>query len=238
MLNQVSNFWFERTGDLIENHVIDPSPSPTSPARSTCAAGLVVVRRTRPGHRGDRPRIHHRFGLEPSTSAPAPSAASAFRRTCARASNWTSHSSRLRPRPNRAPMTRTSISPRLRTSLGRNSPSSPGDQPGPLPCRRRVRARAWDHHRRHQVRVRPTGRRQADPHRRGSHARFLAVLAARRLRAGRRQPSFDKQYVRDYLAGLGWDKQPPAPKLPDEIARKTAEKYREAQRRLTGQEVT
>jgi len=51
---------------------------------------------------------------------------------------------------------------------------------------------------------------------------------------GKGQPSFDKQFVRDYLAGLDWDKTPPGPKLPDEIVEKTAEKYREAARLLTG----
>jgi len=47
--------------------------------------------------------------------------------------------------------------------------------------------------------------------------------------------SFDKQYVRDYLETLDWDKTPPAPELPDEIVQKTSEKYREAYRMLTGQ---
>lgn len=51
---------------------------------------------------------------------------------------------------------------------------------------------------------------------------------------GKGQPSFDKQFVRNYLAGLDWDKTPPGPKLPDEIVEKTAEKYREAARLLTG----
>ncbi|MDD3450138.1 MAG: phosphoribosylaminoimidazolesuccinocarboxamide synthase [Gammaproteobacteria bacterium] len=45
--------------------------------------------------------------------------------------------------------------------------------------------------------------------------------------------SFDKQYVRDYLETLDWDKRAPGPELPDEVARKTAEKYEEALRRLT-----
>ena len=45
--------------------------------------------------------------------------------------------------------------------------------------------------------------------------------------------SFDKQYVRDYLDTLDWDKRAPGPELPDEVARKTAEKYEEALRRLT-----
>jgi phosphoribosylaminoimidazole-succinocarboxamide synthase len=50
---------------------------------------------------------------------------------------------------------------------------------------------------------------------------------------GRGQPSFDKQFVRDYLSSLNWDKTPPPPPLPDEIVEKTAEKYREALRMLT-----
>lgn len=48
------------------------------------------------------------------------------------------------------------------------------------------------------------------------------------------QPSFDKQYVRDYLETLPWNKQPPAPALPEEVARRTSEKYEEAFLRLTG----
>ena len=51
--------------------------------------------------------------------------------------------------------------------------------------------------------------------------------------AGRPQPSFDKQFVRDYLESLGWDKRPPAPPLPDEIVVQTRARYLEALRRLT-----
>jgi len=50
---------------------------------------------------------------------------------------------------------------------------------------------------------------------------------------GSSPPSFDKQFVRDYLETLDWDKTPPAPELPQEIINKTAEKYAEAERRLT-----
>jgi len=57
-------------------------------------------------------------------------------------------------------------------------------------------------------------------------------------RAGVSQPSFDKQFVRDYLEGLDWDKTPPGPALPPEIIRKTSEKYLESYRRLTGREYT
>jgi phosphoribosylaminoimidazole-succinocarboxamide synthase len=51
---------------------------------------------------------------------------------------------------------------------------------------------------------------------------------------GRPQPSFDKQYVRDYLERIGWNKQPPGPALPPEVVAATREKYREAYQRLTG----
>ncbi len=54
---------------------------------------------------------------------------------------------------------------------------------------------------------------------------------------GRSQESFDKQYVRNYLEEIGWNKQPPAPALPTEVARKTSEKYLEAYHRLTGREL-
>ena len=54
---------------------------------------------------------------------------------------------------------------------------------------------------------------------------------------GKAQASFDKQFVRDYLETLAWDKTYPGPELPQEIADKTADKYREAYHRLTGEEL-
>jgi phosphoribosylaminoimidazole-succinocarboxamide synthase len=53
-------------------------------------------------------------------------------------------------------------------------------------------------------------------------------------REGESQPSFDKQYVRDWLMAIQWDKEPPAPTLPDDVVMKTSEKYLEAYRRITG----
>jgi phosphoribosylaminoimidazole-succinocarboxamide synthase len=51
---------------------------------------------------------------------------------------------------------------------------------------------------------------------------------------GHAQPSYDKQYVRDWLSASGWDKQPPGPVLPDEVVEQTRAKYVEAYERLTG----
>ena len=57
---------------------------------------------------------------------------------------------------------------------------------------------------------------------------------ADQYRVGSNPPSFDKQFVRDWLESSGWNKQPPAPHIPPEVLQKTAEKYREAAQRLTG----
>lgn len=54
---------------------------------------------------------------------------------------------------------------------------------------------------------------------------------------GRPQQSFDKQFVRDYLSEIGWNKQPPAPELPDTVIEKTSEKYREAYHLIVGEEL-
>ena len=54
---------------------------------------------------------------------------------------------------------------------------------------------------------------------------------------GHGQPSFDKQYVRDYLERVRWNKQPPVPSLPEDVIRRTREKYLEAHRLLTGREL-
>jgi phosphoribosylaminoimidazole-succinocarboxamide synthase len=52
---------------------------------------------------------------------------------------------------------------------------------------------------------------------------------------GRPQPSFDKQFLRDWLEASGWDKRPPAPELPDDVVSGTRERYAEAYQRLTGE---
>jgi phosphoribosylaminoimidazole-succinocarboxamide synthase len=56
-------------------------------------------------------------------------------------------------------------------------------------------------------------------------------------RPGGPQPSFDKQFVRDYLESIQWNKQPPVPSLPPDVVQRTREKYLEAYRRLTGREL-
>ncbi|MDQ3069180.1 MAG: phosphoribosylaminoimidazolesuccinocarboxamide synthase [Acidobacteriota bacterium] len=57
---------------------------------------------------------------------------------------------------------------------------------------------------------------------------------ADKYEAGKSQPSFDKQYVRDWLESIGWDKQPPVPALPQDVALRTRDKYVEAYERISG----
>jgi phosphoribosylaminoimidazole-succinocarboxamide synthase len=61
---------------------------------------------------------------------------------------------------------------------------------------------------------------------------------ADQYQVGSSPPSFDKQYVRDYLETLDWDKTPPAPRLPAEVIARTSAKYREALERLTGRKLS
>jgi phosphoribosylaminoimidazole-succinocarboxamide synthase len=61
---------------------------------------------------------------------------------------------------------------------------------------------------------------------------------ADQYRVGENPPSFDKQFLRDYLAGLSWNRQPPAPPVPAEIVAQTRQRYLEAHRLLTGRELS
>jgi phosphoribosylaminoimidazole-succinocarboxamide synthase len=54
---------------------------------------------------------------------------------------------------------------------------------------------------------------------------------------GKSQPSYDKQYVRDWLTSFGWNREPPAPALPEDVVKHTSQKYREAYRRIVGDEL-
>ena len=60
---------------------------------------------------------------------------------------------------------------------------------------------------------------------------------AEKYQPGRAQDSYDKQYVLDYLESIRWNKQPPAPALPDDVAARTSEKYQDAYRLLTGRKL-
>ena len=65
--------------------------------------------------------------------------------------------------------------------------------------------------------------------------KLLANPLVEDYEVGRGQPSFDKQYVRDWASGSGWDKTPPAPALPDEVVEGTRQRYEDAYERITGE---
>ena len=132
--------------------------------------------------------------------------------------------------------TRTSTAPPRSSSSARSaSTRSSATALALYALRLGARARARDHPRRHEARVRRRRRRAARARRRGVHARLVALLAGRRVRArARTQPSFDKQFVRDYCESLGWDKTDPGPELPDDVVEGTRARYVEAFERLTG----
>ena len=54
---------------------------------------------------------------------------------------------------------------------------------------------------------------------------------------GKSQPNYDKQFVRDWLDDAGWDHEPPAPELPEDVVARTTERYAEAFKKLTGREL-
>ena len=234
VLTQISNFWFAKTSDIVANHVIDPDPFSSDGAARASGRPL-----------GGRAHGQDACRWRPSCAATWPARAG---RSTSRAATvcgmqlpaGLQESSQL-PEPIFTPSTKAAIGdhdeniPFEKTVelLGEELAAQVRDTALALyGVRRRPRARARHHHRRHQVRVRHP-RRRAHPHRRGAHARLVALLAGRRLRARQAQPSFDKQYVRDYLETLDWDKTAPGPELPADVAARTADKYREAWRRLT-----
>ena len=110
-------------------------------------------------------------------------------------------------------------------------------------ARRRARRDLRHHHRRHEVRIRARRADAAKPEGGDELVLIDEVLTPDSsrfwpkddYRPGQGQPSFDKQFVRDYLEQIGWNKQPPVPSLPDDVVMRTREKYLEAYQRLTGQ---
>ncbi len=92
------------------------------------------------------------------------------------------------------------------------------------------------HHRRHEIRIRPGGDELVliDEVLTPDSSRFWPQD---QYTPGQGQPSFDKQFVRDYLEQIGWNKQPPVPSLPDDVVMRTREKYVEAYRKLTGRDL-
>ncbi len=238
VLNQVSNFWFARTEQVIANHIVDPDPFAGVAGKEHLVGRSVVVRRARSlpieaivrGYlAGSGWAEYKRSSTVCGIELPA----------------GLQESSQL-PEP--------LFTPSTKADLGAHDENISFEQATGIvgrPLAEQVRevslalySLAAEHARSRGIIIADTkfefGQLDngelilIDEALTPDSSRFWPVDG---YAPGRSQPSFDKQFVRDYLESIGWEKRPPAPELPEEVIRKTAEKYREAQRRLTGQEV-
>jgi phosphoribosylaminoimidazole-succinocarboxamide synthase len=237
VLNQVSNFWFAQTGHIIANHIVDPDPFADVAGKEHLRGRSVVVRHARslPIEAIVRGYLAGSGWAEYKRSTTV----------CGIAlPSGLQESSRLRE---------ALFTPSTKAEQGAHDENITYDQAAAL-LGEGLAAQVRDvslalysfaaaHARERGIIIADTkfefGQLDdgtlilIDEALTPDSSRFWPVDG---YEAGRSQPSFDKQFVRDYLESIGWGKQPPAPELPQDVVRKTAEKYREAQRRLTGKE--
>ena len=239
VLTQLSLFWFETLGGLVSNHVLSGTdfPEELAPYRDELSGRAMVVRRTRPipvecvvrGYlSGSGWKDYRASGMICGIALPA----------------GLQESERL-PEPIFTPATKATTGHDENISFDEVVARTGGA------LAERLRAVSLELYRRAAAHAEPRGIIVAD-------TKFEFGLLGDELiwidealtpdssrfwpaagyQPGRPQPSFDKQCVRDYLEGIGWSKQPPAPELPPTVVAATQSKYREAYRRLTGHELT
>ena len=230
VLTGLSVFWFEKTGHIVANHLI--SATEGVPAEAT-RPGAGRAPPADAAGRVRRARLHHGLGLEglPGHGQRVGDRAArgpARVRAAARADLHAQHEGRGGPR--------RGDRLRARGRAGRR-PRADGTRARRVGravlVRRRARARERGDPGRHQVRVRARRERS------GAAATWCSATRCSRptpratgrptaTRSAARQPSFDKQYVRDWASRSGWDKQPPAPAIPDDVVAGTRARYVEA----------
>ncbi len=241
VLTQISLFWFDFLSGIVPNHVItadvDHYPHTARKYADQLRGRSMLVRRAEMFPGGVRgARLRFRLGVEGIQSYRHASAESNCRRDCASLTRYPNPSSL--PRPKRSPATmRTFRSSRCARSLASKLPAQLRDLSLKIYSKAAAFARARG------IIIADTkfefgrtakGITLADEVLTPDSSRFWP---ADKYEAGRAQESFDKQYVRDYLEQIRWNKQPPAPALPQEVARATSEKYTEAYFQLTGRKL-
>jgi len=245
VLNQLSAFWFGLMSDVVPNHVIgtDPAeyPEPLRRHAAILQGRSMLVRRTRPlaiecvvrGYlSGSGWKEYQKTGRVCGIELPA----------------GLKESDRL-PRPIFTPSTKAESGHDINITEAEAAAIVGAD------LIRDLRDHSLDVYRRGAAHAEKLGIIVADtkfefglvesPGKRASLMLIDEVLTPDSSRfwpadayaPGGPQPSYDKQYVRDYLEQIGWNKRPPAPALPAEVVAKTREKYVEAFRRLTGREL-
>ena len=239
ILTQISNFWFTKTEHLIKNHIVDPNPGPQwFPEIDWYYPELdgrtVLVRKTEPlvieaivrGYlSGSGWKEYQKSGTVCELGL--------AQRDCSSRTSCPRPSSPPPPRP-RPATTRTSRSRRPPLWSATRSPPRCATPASPS-----IEFTS-DYARERGIIIADTKFEFGllddgeliliDEILTPDSSRFWP---AESYKPGGPQASFDKQYVRDYLEAIKWNKEPPAPVLPDEVVEKTREKYLEAVRRLT-----
>ena len=238
VLTQLSLFWFEKLKDVVPHHVITASdfPAPLAPYRSQLAGRAMLVRRTDPlpiecvvrGYlSGSGWKDYKSTGAVCGIKLPA----------------GLRESDRL-PEPIFTPATKATTGHDENISFDGAAALVGG------PLAEQVRSVSLDIYNRAAAYALERGIIIADTKFEFGRAAGKLIWIDEALTPdssrfwpadgyapGRSQPSFDKQFVRDYLEKLAWNKQPPGPELPADIVAATREKYREAYRRITGSEL-
>lgn len=245
VLNQLSAFWFDRTADIVPNHVVATDPAQYPEAARRHAALLrgrsMLVRRTRPlaiecvvrGYlSGSGWKEYQKTGRVCGIELP----------------QGLRESDRL-PQPIFTPSTKAESGHDINITEAEAAAIVGGDLVRDLrDLSIAVYRRGAEHAERLGIIVADTKFEFGLVDTPGKPASLMLIdevltpdssrfWPADQYAPGGPQPSYDKQYVRDYLEQIGWNKQPPAPALPDDVVAKTREKYVEAFRRLTGREL-
>ena len=245
VLNQLSAFWFDRTADIVQNHVVATDPAQYPEAARRHAALLsgrsMLVRRTRPlaiecvvrGYlSGSGWKEYQKTGRVCGIELP----------------KGLRESDRL-PQPIFTPSTKAESGHDINITEAEAAAIVGGDLVRDLrDLSIAVYRRGAEHAERLGIIVADTKFEFGLVDGPGGSPSLMLIdevltpdssrfWPADQYAPGGAQPSYDKQYVRDYLERIGWNKQPPAPALPDDVVAKTREKYVEAFRRLTGREL-
>ncbi len=238
VLTQLSLFWFEMLRDAVPNHVLSATefPKELAPYREELSGRAMLVRRTRP--------IPIECVVRGYLAGSGWKDYGATGKVCGIALPAGLRESERLPEPIFTPATKAT------TGHDENIPFEEAAARIGRPLAERLRDLSPELYRRAAAYAEPRGILLADtkfefgllddevvwidealtP----DSSRFWPAAG---YQPGRPQPSFDKQYVRDYLERIGWSKQSPAPELPPDVVAATRSKYREAYQRLTGHEL-
>jgi phosphoribosylaminoimidazole-succinocarboxamide synthase len=234
VLTQISNFWFERTTGIIDNHIVDPEPFAGNAAKAHLQGRSVAVRRCE--------------ALPVEAIVRGYLAGSGYKdylgsgEVCGiRLPEGMLESARL-PEPIFAPSTKAEVGTHDENISFEQAAALVGAETAAKvrDASLALYTFAAEYARERGIIIADTkfefGLRDGeliliDEALTPDSSRFWPLDL---YRPGGAQPSYDKQFVRDYLETLDWDKTAPGPELPPDIAEKTAAKYREAQRLITG----